>query len=820
MLLLVLQFADGSRQTVGTGPHWQAMDAGAFFDAQGNTGAWARGGGMPQENLDLREEPVGWASAAFQPGPKWGAAAVAPPFFLRLGAKSAAAARPIAVFLRAAAAVRTLQPPPPPPWTAQCGILPEGATAHIGCPGGHAITGIAFAAFGTVTGSCAHGFTRGTCDAEGVEAKVKGACLGKTSCAISVGVGTFGEVPRVAPTAIPPSAFTPRPQPCHRQPKHFAFDINCAKTATTPTYLVDFGRELQGGLNLTFRRGVAGARVIVKLSEELLPDGRVMVPMRTGNNFTAVFTLRDGPQSTVGHEYMEFRYAQIEGSPEPIDVGNAAAWIVRYPLSTEADDQYNDVPVAPSRLQPAVAMAKMNTSNSALNAVWELVRHTLVATALDVNTDSNTRQRDLCHTDAFITGLGQLALTNSTGVVAMTAEDGFQLDSNVWRGTTDFRAALVGLAFQYALYSGDLRLLRQRWPDIKLHSLVDYFDAETGLIVKPAGAMGRSVPCPESWAPPGIPSDVWAELGCTCADLVDWPTSCRDGFVFTNASAVANAYVAFAADKVAEAAGWLGEADDERHFTAVAQTIRTSLRQQLYNASTGTFADGIGTAHTSLHATLFPMMAGAVNDSMGAAVVRQLRARGMRCSCMAAFWLLEGLYRVGWHTADAADYALELLTSSGPRSWLAMIAQGATATMEAWDRGEKPNLTWSHPWCSGPNSVLVRLLLGITPAGLGWSRMQFAPQPSNLTSITAAVPTTRGTVQVAIVQGPNVFEANLTVPPAIPRTRICIPPAHAGAHGAPELTINGLRVDSELVGRMLCATADVPPGRWRLLRRG
>ena len=50
---------------------------------------------------------------------------------------------------------------------------------------------------------------------------------------------------------------------------------------------------------------------------------------------------------------------------------------------------------------------------------------------MQVNTDSNTRQRDLCHTDAFITSIGQMALSSDYGVQQMTAEDGFQLDSNV-----------------------------------------------------------------------------------------------------------------------------------------------------------------------------------------------------------------------------------------------------------------------------------------------------------------------------------------------------------------------------------------------------
>ena len=64
--------------------------------------------------------------------------------------------------------------------------------------------------------------------------------------------------------------------------------------------------------------------------------------------------------------------------------------------------------LAVSTLRPPAAMATFQSSNSSLDAVWGLVRYTLVAVSLDINTDSNTRQRDLCHTDAFITSLGQV----------------------------------------------------------------------------------------------------------------------------------------------------------------------------------------------------------------------------------------------------------------------------------------------------------------------------------------------------------------------------------------------------------------------------
>ena len=56
-------------------------------------------------------------------------------------------------------------------------------------------------------------------------------------------------------------------------------------------YLIDFGLEMQGGVNLTFHNAKAGQKVTVKLSEELLPNGMIKVPMRTSNDFVSRATV-------------------------------------------------------------------------------------------------------------------------------------------------------------------------------------------------------------------------------------------------------------------------------------------------------------------------------------------------------------------------------------------------------------------------------------------------------------------------------------------------------------------------------------------------
>lgn len=68
-------------------------------------------------------------------------------------------------------------------------------------------------------------------------------------------------------------------------------------------------------------------------------------------------------------------------------------------------------------------------------------------------------------------------------------------------------------------------------------------------------------------------------------------------------------------------------------------------------------------------------------------------------------------------TTEAAGGALAFMTHN--RTWLGMIAAGATATMEVWTTRDKPNLSWSHPWCSAPANIVPRRLMGIQPLRSG-----------------------------------------------------------------------------------------------------
>jgi hypothetical protein len=113
-----------------------------------------------------------------------------------------------------------------------------------------------------------------------------------------------------------------------------------------------------------------------------------------------------------------------------------------------------------------------------------------------------------------------------------------------------------------------------------------------------------------------MPPGIYEALGCSCTDLIDWPSGSRDGYVSdaNNVSAVANSYIALAAERMSEVAAWLGKTADAKLFGDVSTTIQRNLREKLYHAHNGSFVDGLDIAHSSMHATLFPTMAGAVDE--------------------------------------------------------------------------------------------------------------------------------------------------------------------------------------------------------------
>ena len=87
------------------------------------------------------------------------------------------------------------------------------------------------------------------------------------------------------------------------------------------------------------------------------------------------------------------------------------------------------------------------------------------------------------------------------------------------------------------------------------------------------------------------------------------------------------------------------------------------------------------------------------------------------------------------------------MTSESDRSWLGMMAQGATITTEAWSLAAKPNQDWNHAWGTAPLNVIARHVLGVRPTSPGFRTYALEPHCGSLEG-AGVVPTVRGPIAV------------------------------------------------------------------------
>ena len=470
-------------------------------------------------------------------------------------------------------------------------------------------------------------------------------------------------------------------------------------------WLVDTGRELSAGLRLTID-GTAGTTVEIRLGEERNADGTVRYQLRAQTTYREVWTLRDGPQSIEHWGYRCFRWAQLITDPA-LDLSHAVTLLEQ---------------VTP---QPA-QVASFSSSNPDLDKVWAFCAYTIAANRQDVHMDSPTRERDAYEGDLVVHGRGEMALSRSYDIVRQSNR--YLLRRPAW--PTEYKFMTITTAWEEFLETGDPDALAADFDRHIAEQGERWLDAD-GLIRKDPGASSQNN-----------------------GDIVDWPTSQRDGYVFTQVNTVVNAWQYQAFLLMQQAASALGRSSDAAHYAALAETMRASLNAQFYDASTGAYFDGEGTTHQAQHASVYAAAHGVAPDAELARIADWLvsnTAAPVRVSANAAQWLLEALYRGG-----RADAALDIMTSRRPESWLSMIETwGATQTMEAWSPIVKSNTTFSHPWTSGPANVIARFLLGVRVVEPGGARVEIAPAPATLARATGTVATVRGLVGVDIEQSPR-----------------------------------------------------------------
>jgi hypothetical protein len=251
---------------------------------------------------------------------------------------------------------------------------------------------------------------------------------------------------------------------------------------------------------------------------------------------------------------------------------------------------------------------------------------------------------------------------------------------------------------------------------------------------------------------------------------VDWPASERDGFEFKPVNAVINAFYCLNLNQMADIAGVLGKTNNAMAFRGLAQHVTREFNRIFYDVKKGCYVDGEGATHASLHANMLPLAFGLVPESERERVADFVKSRGMACSVYGSQYLLEALFEAG-REVDA----IALMTSESDRSWMNMMREGSTISMEAWGEKYKKNLDWNHPWGAAPANIIPRYVLGVRPLTPGFGKVLIRPQTASL-EVQGVVPTIRGSVSVGVRQKPDTFYKLTVEIPVNMTARLELPP--------------------------------------------
>ncbi|WPJ97275.1 alpha-L-rhamnosidase C-terminal domain-containing protein [Coraliomargarita algicola] len=535
-------------------------------------------------------------------------------------------------------------------------------------------------------------------------------------------------------------------------------------------YFVDFGKAAFGTLEFdveiplggtsgveirfgekrnenTVETNPGGSIVYHSLSIDL-PEGSQRVHVDLDPYETGLRNFYDQTENT-----LPFRYAEIIGLPvAPANVKQIAYWV---PFN-EGDSSFV-------------------CSDPVLNEVWEFSRYSMkVLTWLGIYVDG-IRETLPYEADAFIQQLGHYSTTREFTTARHSHE--YLIKNATW--PTEWLSHSVLMAYYDWMYTGNTDSLAEYYDDLKAKSLIALKESN-GLISTTTGRVDAK-----------FNASVHYDGPKAIQDIVDWPISERDGYDFRGYNTVVNAFynrglnmmrdISEALDMPTEVAFW------ESEITAHTQVFQSLL----FDAGSGIYLDGVGSTHSAAHANFFPLAFDLVSEANMQTVADFVESKGMAPSVYGAQFLLDGLYNAGRGQA-----ALELMRSTGSRSWWNMMQEGSTVTLEAWGQAYKRNLDWNHAWGAAPANIIPRQLMGVTPLKPGFEKIQIKPQIGDLEFASLTMPTVRGPVSVSVEQTSSNAVYTIEIP-ANATAKILIP-SNSVLGGA--VNVNGIDQEGVVEG--------------------
>ncbi len=505
--------------------------------------------------------------------------------------------------------------------------------------------------------------------------------------------------------------------------------------------LLDFGQNLVGWLRVTVQ-GEAGQTLTLRHAEVLEGGELSTRPLRHAAA-TDRYTLRGGEPETWEPRFTfhGFRYAEVEGWPGEVQADAIRAVVLHSDLERTGWFDCSD-PLL-NRLHDNVVWSMRGNfldiptdcpqRDERLGWTGDIQVFTPTASFLyDVSGFLQSWLQDLAVEQQALDGVVPLVVPNA--IVAPPEFDG--MVAAAWGD--------AGTIVPWVLYQryGDMAILEEQFPSMSAWVDAIARIAGEGRVWNQGQQLG-------DWLDPSAPPDQpW--LARTPGDLI------------------ATAYFAHSAQRVGQAAGVLGRADEEAYYLALADEVRAAFATEYLNAD-GTLRGDATTGYAL--ALQFGLLTDAeARRRAGERLAELVREGGYRISTgfVGTPLVCDALCSVG-----AWDEAFRLLTERECPSWLYPVTMGATTIWERWDSmlpdgsinpGEMTS--FNHYALGAVADWLHRSVAGLAPGAPGYRHLDIRPQPGGgLTHASARHKTPYGMASSSWrIEGEQI-EVEVVVPP-------------------------------------------------------
>jgi alpha-L-rhamnosidase len=514
-------------------------------------------------------------------------------------------------------------------------------------------------------------------------------------------------------------------------------------------YVVDLGRVYSGVPLITFSGGTAGATISMAGGFRLLPSGDVSPTNDQSTTMTYYAVLNGSPFSFQPAEFLSMRFFEITNPPMPITATNFAF--------VERHSQMND------------AASSFTSPNATLNAVWNLMKHTLPVDAQEEFIDS-MRQKGGFLGDGFQESLAAMSVEDERPLTHRRLGEFIESMAEFWstpagnigrvnacypddsnaRDIPDYTQAFLEWVWEYYMQTGDLAFLGANYTSLtnvaqyNNHSL----NPTNGLITRLLGGTSSSY----------------------TNGIIDWPPDMQFGYDLNtvrnpgNASTVINGWAWEDYDITSRIAGELGNTTDSNTYRGLANALSNAINTNLLNAA-GLYVDGLEpngaqSTNASQHANAFPLSLGIVPPAQQASVIAQVNSLGMSVSALGILQLVRALGE-----ANQGPALLNLYTNANQYGWAQILALGGTATWESWTANVDGN-SESHGWGAVGLDGYVRYILGVKPLTPQFGQVQIKPLDfgASLSNASGTLLTDRGQISVEWDRSAAVYHLAVTIP--------------------------------------------------------